>query len=69
MGLNGDHFPGNRILGELLRLVPKGLGFFGTVNAIETDFDLFVGIVQNCDGIAISNMNDLGVEVGGVSTA
>ncbi len=40
-----------------------GLGFLRAVNAIESDLDLFVGIVQNGDGIAVGDVDDLCVEV------
>ena len=57
----------NQIFGELFRLVPIGLSLFRAINAIETDFDVFVGIIQNRDGIAVGNVDDFGVEVGGVA--
>jgi len=55
----------NQFLGKLFRLVAIGLGFLWTINAIETDLDLFIGIIQNRDGIAVGNVNDFGLEVGG----
>lgn len=63
--VNGDHLPCHQILGELLRLVPIGLGFFGTVNAVQANLDLFLGVIQNGDGVAIGNVNDFGLVVGG----
>jgi hypothetical protein len=45
------------------------LRLFGAVNAIETNLNLFVGVIQNRDGIAVGDVNDFGVEVSGKGTA
>ncbi len=61
--------PSHQLLRELFRFVAIGLGLFGTINAVESDLDLFIGIIQNRDGIAIGNVNDFGVEVSGAVLA
>ena len=43
----------------LLGAVPEGLFLFGRVYASETDLVLRVGLVQNRDGVAIGDANDI----------
>jgi hypothetical protein len=38
-------------------------------NAIKADLDLFLTCIQDRDGIAISDVDDFGVEVSGMNTA
>ena len=64
--MDGNRLSSNQVFRELFRLVPIGLDLFGAVNAIEADFDLFVGSIQDGDGITIGYVNDFGLEVGGV---
>ncbi len=59
----------NQFLRELCRFLPIGLSLFWTVNAIESNLDFFIGVIQNGDGITIGNVNDFGVEVGGAVLA
>ena len=54
----------HQILGKLFPLVPIRFGLLGTVDAIETDLDLFVGFIQNADDIAIGDVDDFSLKVG-----
>jgi hypothetical protein len=69
MGLDSNRLACHKVFGELFGLLPIGLGLLGTVNAIEANLDVFVGVIQNRDGISIGYVNDFGVEVSGEDTA
>ncbi len=56
----------HQILRKLFRLVPIGLGFLRTVNAIEANLDFVLGIIQNRDGVAVGKVNDFGLKAGSV---
>ena len=60
----------NEIPGELLRLVPIGLGYLRAIDGLKMDHDSsFVSFNHDGEGIPIGNVDDLGLEVGGMTQA
>ena len=61
-GLEHDFFPKDQAWRSLLRSVAVGLAFLWTVDATEAD-TFRMGVVQDFDGVAVEEGDDLGSKV------